>query len=125
MYPLKLHKTLTPEKWQKFGEAKQILMIACEISRARHWIKKSNWEAVNDCYERAFELLDLTVSLMGNKNKRKELLRLREVIASQYVSVEKDFRTNELIFQALLLLNPESYAMEYGREAFKEVAAGV
>ena len=34
MYPLKLHKTLTPEKWHKFGDARQILMIACEINRA-------------------------------------------------------------------------------------------
>ena len=114
MYPLKLHKTLTPEKWQKFSEAQQILMIACEISRAKHWIQKGDWEAVNDCYERAFELLDLTVSLIDKKNKRKEFLRLREVIASQYISEEKDLGTNELIFQSLLLLNPESYAMENG-----------
>ena len=114
MYPLKLHKTLTPEKWRKFSEAQQILMIACEINRAKHWIQKGDWEAVNDCYERAFELLDLTVSLTEKKNKRKELLRLREVIASQYISAEKDFKINELIFQTLLLLNPESYAMENG-----------
>lgn len=117
MYPLKLHKTLTPEKWQKFGEARQILMIACEISRAKHWIGKSDWEAVNDCYERAFELLDLTVRLIEKKNKRKELLRLREVIAAQYISAKKDFKINELIFQSLLLLNPESYAMEMGGSA--------
>ena len=114
MYPLKLHKTLTPEKWRKFSEAQQILMIACEINRAKHWIQKNDREAVNDCYERAFELLDLTVSLTEKKNKRKELLRLREVIASQYIVEKKDFEINELIFKTLLSLNPESYAMEIG-----------
>ena len=114
MYPLKLHKTLTPEKWQKFAEAQQVLMIANEINRAINRIKKNDWEEVNNCYERAFELLDLTVSLTEKKNKRKELLRLREVIASQYIVEKKDFEINELIFKTLLSLNPESYAMEKG-----------
>ena len=114
MYPLKLHKTLTPEKWQKFSEAQQILMIACEINRAKHWIQKGDRGAVNDCYERAFELLDLTVSLTEKRNKRREFLRLREVIAAQYISHQKSLKTNKLIFQALLLLNPESYAKEMG-----------
>ena len=114
MYPLKLHKTLTPEKWQKFAEAQQVLMIANEINRAINRIKKNDWEEVNNCYERAFELLDLTVSLTKKKNKRREFLRLREVIASQYISHQKSLKTNELIFQALLLLNPESYEMEMG-----------
>ncbi len=56
-----LHTGLTSDKWETFSIDKQILMIANEMNRAKNWIEKQDFEKVSHSYERAFELIDLTV----------------------------------------------------------------
>lgn len=90
MYNLKFHKDLDLEKWSKFTPTQQILMIANELNRARNWIARGDTEEVNNCYERAFELLDLTIAMKYRKNLVKELLRAREVLALLYLNNEKN-----------------------------------
>jgi len=51
---------LTPERWMRLAPQQQVLMIANELHRAGNWIAKNAWNEVNACYERAFELCDLT-----------------------------------------------------------------
>ena len=109
MYKLKLHKNLSSEKWATFGKSKQILMIANELNRAKNWIIKEDLEEVNNCYERAFELLDLTISLVTKRNMLKELLRFREMLAIQYTNKEKDGRMNQKLFNILISLDKDSY----------------
>ncbi|PIU65758.1 MAG: hypothetical protein COS84_06505 [Armatimonadetes bacterium CG07_land_8_20_14_0_80_40_9] len=109
MYKLKLHKNLDREKWGTFDKSQQILMIANELNRAKNWIIKGDLEEVINCYERAFELLDLTISLTTRKNLLKELLRFREMLAVQYISKQKDIALNQKLFNVLLSLDKDSY----------------
>ncbi|MCF7887563.1 MAG: hypothetical protein K9L71_04050 [Candidatus Omnitrophica bacterium] len=109
MYKLRFHKTLTKEKWQKFSSAQQIIMIANELNRAINWIKKGDLEEVNNCYKRAFELLDLTVSISENYSKQKELLRLRGLISHQYILPDKDLEITKKLLSVLILIDPGSY----------------
>ena len=92
MYKLKLHKNLDGEKWKTFDKSQQILMIANELNRAKNWIIKDDLEEVTNCYERAFELLDLTISLTARKNLLRELLRFREMLAIQYIARKRMLR---------------------------------
>lgn len=116
MYKLKFHKNLDIKKWNKFSKSQQILMIANELNRAKNWFLRSDLEEVNNCYERAFELLDLTISLATRKNLVKELLRFREIFALQYLNaknpedIQKNFIQNQKLFNALLSLNKVSQA---------------
>ncbi|MFA6924289.1 MAG: hypothetical protein WC223_08555 [Bacteroidales bacterium] len=55
------HKNLTVEKWSVYSKAQQILMIANELNRAKNMPEKNKINETNLCYERAFELIDLTV----------------------------------------------------------------
>ena len=109
MYKLKLHKNLTKEKWRSFSKSQQILMIANELKRAENWIIKGDLDEVKNCYERAFELLDLTISISKRRNLLKELLRFREMLASQYISKQKDINLNQKLFNVLLSLSKDSY----------------
>jgi hypothetical protein len=111
MYPLRLHKNLTPEKWAVYSKGQQILMIANELNRANNWIKKNQLTEINQCYERAFELIDLTVEDSKWAGKVRELLRCREVIAEMYVQKQKDGRLNNLAYECLIALSSESYNM--------------
>ena len=112
MYKLKLHKNLNRERWKTFDKSQQILMIANELNRAKNWIIKGDLEEVTNCYERAFELLDLTISLTARKNLLRELLRFREILAIQYISKEKDVEMNRRLFDVLLSLNKDSYNLQ-------------
>lgn len=114
MYKLKLHKNLNEKKWNKFGECRQILMIANELNRAKNWTKKKDLEEVNNCYERALELLDLTIGTV-RRNKLKELLRFRELLALQYQNKEKSIKANAQLFNTLLSLNGDSYSMLFNK----------
>mgnify|MGYP000200335985 CR=1 FL=1 len=107
MYKLKFHKDLNPEKWSKFTPTQQILMIGNELNRARNWLIKDDTKEVNNCYERAFELLDLTIAMNYRKNLVKELLRAREVLAILYLGKKKNIKLNNLLFDVLLSLKSQ------------------
>jgi hypothetical protein len=56
------HKSMTPERWAGFSMERHILMIANEFSRAKNFIAAGLLAETKECYERAFELLDLCSS---------------------------------------------------------------
>ena len=86
-----------------------MLMIANELNRAANWIEKSQNLESNMCYERAFELIDLTVEDNKWRGRLKELLRLREILAELYLQESKDGKLNRLAYDAIISMNPESY----------------
>lgn len=105
------HKTLTKEKWQGYPFYKQLLMIANELNRAKNMISSGDVSETDKCYERAFELIDITASLLPRKNILKELLRLREVMAELYATKKYDSKKNMSIYNLILSFSPESYTM--------------
>ena len=111
MYTLKLHKNLTLKKWCNYSKGQQILMIANELNRAQNWLQKEENFEVNQCYERAFELLDLTLEDKKWHKGIKEILRFREMLAELYVTKEKDKISNKKAYDILITLTPESYNM--------------
>ncbi|MBS3742226.1 MAG: hypothetical protein KGY74_08910 [Candidatus Cloacimonetes bacterium] len=104
MYKLVLHKNLNAERWQKFSRQQQLLMIANELNRAANWIKKNDTYEVNNCYERALELLDLTIAMNYRKNRMRELLIAREVLAKLYIDEQKNEKINKLLKKVIIKL---------------------
>ncbi|MEM5810050.1 MAG: hypothetical protein QW156_04150 [Candidatus Aenigmatarchaeota archaeon] len=111
MYKLKSHKNLTPERWKNFSLAQQILMIANEINRAKNCLHKGYVNEAKNSYERAFELLDLTISTTEKYNLIRELLRFREILALQYIKRKKEKRISEKLLSTLISLNGEAYRL--------------
>jgi len=101
-----LHTGLTSDKWKSFNTDKQVLMIANEMNRANNWIEKQDYEKVKPCYERALELIDLTVICSVNLSFKKELLRFRELIGLHYIN--NNF-IDDGLYQVLLSLNVNSF----------------
>jgi len=58
--------------------------IGAEVGRAINWQEKSPTDS-RMAFERALELLDLTIADPKNKKRLKELLRLRETLADYFV----------------------------------------
>ncbi len=110
---LKWHKTMTEKKWSQFPLSQQILMIANELSRATSCIKRNDPKEVNLCYERAFELIYLTVAISKNYNFLREFLRFKELLAEQYIASKKDLKKNERLQKVLISLNSEAFNLLY------------
>jgi len=74
------------ERWLKFSWSEQLGNIGSEISRARHWEQKSDFETRNKALGRVFDLVDLTLDdpRWKNGNRLKELARFREVVSDWY-----------------------------------------
>ncbi|KKK83509.1 hypothetical protein LCGC14_2792680 [marine sediment metagenome] len=105
MYKLKLHKNLESAKWQKFSMKQRELMIANELNRAKNWIEKNDLQEVNNCYERALELLDLTVEITKSGNRLREYLRLREMMGKLYIEKKGRPKLNNQVFNCICTMS--------------------
>ena len=114
MYPLILHKNLNEKKWFRYPLSQQVLMIANELNRAKNFMLSGKFTEVNSCYERAFELVDLTsADPKWSGNRLKELRRFRELLAQLYISEDKNNELNHTLYLGLLRLSSEAYRALY------------
>lgn len=78
------HKNLTNERWQGFSFFEQMANVGSEIERAIKWKNKGNAAYSALAFERALELLDLTIGATKSGSHLKELLRLREILVDYF-----------------------------------------
>lgn len=74
------HKNLAAGKWYTLSLMEQMANIGSEISRAAHWQNKDK-ELFKSATDRAFELLDFTIQDNRWRNRLKEIVRIREILA--------------------------------------------
>lgn len=108
---LRHHPNLTEERWAKFPFSQQILMIGTELNRAGNWIAKDDFAEVKRCYERAMELLYLTIGVLKDRKKLCELLRFNEMMAMLYIKQKISIKENANFLKTLLLLDKDSYLL--------------
>jgi len=89
------HKRLARGGWQKFSLLEQLANIGSEVERAILWREKNKGYA-KLAFERALELLDLTIADPENKLRLKELVRLREVLVDYFVFDNQYSSTDKL-----------------------------
>ena len=102
------------EKWQGMPRDRQLLNIASELSRIKHWLKSDDQQAVRNCLDRVFELVDLTVeaeSGIEGLSFRRELLRFREALAAYYSDISEEKEDMSVLFEGLLNLNPAAHSL--------------
>lgn len=75
---MKYHQELTQGRWNKFNLFEQMANIGSEVFRAISWQKRDQ-KLSKAAFERSLELLDLTMADNKNKNRLKEICRVREV----------------------------------------------
>ncbi|MGA9115582.1 MAG: hypothetical protein WB626_02290 [Bacteroidota bacterium] len=76
---------MTPGKWHGYPRERQILMIGSEFARAKNLLGEGVREEVLQCWERAFELLDLCAMDPKWRGGLRELLRFREMLGELYL----------------------------------------
>ena len=68
----------------RLSPVEQLANVGSEIERAMRWRGKGNAEYGRRAFERALELLDLSIADEKNRSRLKELTRLREALADYF-----------------------------------------
>ena len=92
------HKDLAAGRWSQLSFIEQMANIGSEVERALNWRVKKNTDYSQKAFERALELIDLTLDNDKNYTHLKEIARMREAIVdyffgvNQFVSSEASWR---------------------------------
>jgi len=99
-----IHRELAAGRWFDLSLMEQLGHVGSEIERTMHWRDRGNTEYGRRAFERALELLDLTIADPKHRSRLRELTRLREVLCdsfwfdNQYRSSDKSWRRYFLAF---------------------------
>lgn len=85
------HKELSEGKWGGMAFVELMANIGSEVGRTVSWMKKGKEVPAGSSFERALELMDLTLKFgrIGMKNRfpmLKELCRLRDLFCESYIA---------------------------------------
>ena len=78
------HKDLTQERWNQYSLFEQMANIGSEVFRALKRGSKGEPRSSRLAFERALELVDLTVEDPKSSDRLKEILRVRECLVDYF-----------------------------------------
>lgn len=74
------HKELAAGRWRQFSFVEQMANIGSEVERFLNWRAKNQPEYSSKAFDRALELIDLTLDANRQKGRLREVARVREVL---------------------------------------------
>ncbi len=92
------HKELSSGRWAEMSLAEQMANIGSEVSRALNWQKKGKKDLSQRAFNRALELLDMTISHIKKYSRLKELFRVREAMVDFFCGTNQ-FCSSELLWR--------------------------
>ena len=87
------HKDLAAGRWAELPFVEQMANIGSEVERALNWKAKHNDAYSQKAYERALELVDLTLDCVLNLARLKELARVREAMVDFFCGTNEHSST--------------------------------
>lgn len=87
------HKQLAQGRWFELSLLEQLANVGSEVERALSWQEKNNPQYREMAFARALELLALTVADAKNRERLKELTRLREALVD-FFCFDNQFRSS-------------------------------
>ena len=101
------HKELAAGRWLQMPFAEQMANIGSEIERALAWRAKNDPDYAQRAFERALELMDLTLASAQGFARLKELARVREAMVDYFAGTNQ-FGSTEALWRGYFL--PFTYA---------------
>ena len=109
-----LHKELAAGKWFELSLIEQLANVGSDVIRTIKWKNKGEKEYSQQAFERALELIDLTVADPKNKNRLKEVLRVREALVDHFV-YDNIYNSTDEIWQKYFFQFNYAAAIQRGR----------
>ncbi len=96
------HKELAAGRWKSLSFLEQMANIGSEVERALNWKAKQNNDYSQKAFERALELIDLTLDNVTSATRLKELARVREAVVD-FFSGQNQFKSTETSWRKYFL----------------------
>lgn len=96
------HKELAQGRWLQLSFLEQMANIGSEVERAINWKAKANVAYSLQAFERALELIDLTLDDTRNRSRLRELARVREAIVDYFFG-ENLFMSSDALWKKYFL----------------------
>lgn len=106
------HRSLAAGRWSTFSFVEQMAHIGSEVERALAWKEKGNFEYSQRAFERALELLDLSIAVCDGYRRLRELTRLRETLVDYFMG-ENEYSSSKTLWQGYF--SPFTYAARLKR----------
>lgn len=78
------HRDLAAGRWNELSFCEQMAHVGGEVERAMAWRAKDNADYSRHAFERALELIDLTLAQAGRGPRLRELARVREALVDYF-----------------------------------------
>ena len=101
------HKDLAAGRWHKMPFLEQMANIGSEVERALNWKARQNADYSRKAFERALELVDLTLESASGMARLRELTRMREAIVDFFAG-SNEFRSSDALWRKYFM--PFTYA---------------
>jgi hypothetical protein len=88
------HRDLAAGRWKQLSLIERMAHIGGEVERALKWRDKHNSEYSRIAFERALELIDLSLEHTREFSHLKEIARLREALVD-YFSETNEFQSTD------------------------------
>lgn len=103
-----VHKELAAGRWFTLSFFEQMANIGSEVERTISWRQKGDLEYSRLAFERALELIDLTLADSRWRKRLKEIARLREFLCDYFVGSNEYQTTDDFLHRYF-------YAFNYAR----------
>jgi len=85
------HTQLAAGRWNSLSFLEQMANIGSEVERAINWRAKKKEEYAIKAFERALELMDLTLVSVSKPTRLKEVARARDEVAAFFTENRSSF----------------------------------
>lgn len=92
------HQNLAAGRWQRLTFFEQMANIASEVERSLNWRTRNNPGYSQRAFERALELLDLTLAGAKRPSALKELARVREALVD-FFSGKNEYASSDVAWR--------------------------
>ena len=89
------HKDLAAGRWKELPFLEQMANIGSEVEHALGWRAENNAEYSLKAFERALELIDLTMEHPERRSRLKEIARMREALVDYFCGAN-EFQSTEI-----------------------------
>ncbi|HYK87867.1 MAG TPA: hypothetical protein VE398_03810 [Acidobacteriota bacterium] len=88
------HRELAAGRWNELTFLEQMANVGAEVGRTISWKAKNRSDFSGRAFERALELLDLTIRDRKNLKRARELFRVREALADHF-AFDNSYQTSD------------------------------
>ena len=92
------HKELATGRWMQMSFIEQMANVGSEVERALMWKSKNNDDYSQKAFERALELLDLTLEGAESLARLKEIARVREAMVDYFLGAN-EFKSSDALWK--------------------------